>query len=261
MPLRKFRVFTGLCAVIVIVAMGTLSAQNDILITISQPHYPVPAPDESLWHKSQPVKNLICSNGVCEANGKILRNVSLPVQSKNPQDLGIGKVLVASRNIGDPNFAETVVLLVAYDTQDVVGLVLNRRTHVPLSKLFQGLTAAKGRSDPAYLGGPVDTAAVFALLQSSPAIKGAKNIFGGVYLISEKTLFEQAISTETNPSSFHVYLGYAGWNTVQLQKEVEVGAWFIFPADASTVFNSDPDSLWSEMIRKTELKLARSVCR
>jgi putative AlgH/UPF0301 family transcriptional regulator len=57
---------------------------------------------------------------------------------------------------------------------------------------------------------------------------------------------------------FHDYLGYAGWTQDQLRMEVELGAWFIFPADASTVFNRDPDSLWREMIRKTELQLARS---
>jgi len=39
---------------------------------------------------------------------------------------------------------------------------------------------------------------------------------------------------------------------------VELGAWFIFPPDAETVFDSDPDSLWLQMIQKTELKLAGS---
>jgi hypothetical protein len=53
-------------------------------------------------------------------------------------------------------------------------------------------------------------------------------------------------------------VGYAGWTQDQLRMEVELGAWFIFPAEASMVFNADPDSLWLEMIRKTELQLARS---
>jgi len=52
----------------------------------------------------------------------------LPAQSRDIKSLGAGKVLVASRNLGDPNFAETVILLVRYDAQGVVGLVLNRRT-------------------------------------------------------------------------------------------------------------------------------------
>lgn len=184
--------------------------------------------------------------------------VFLPIQSKKTVDLGAGKLLVASRKLGDPNFAETVVLLVRYDAEGVVGLILNRRTHVPLSRVLEGLKAAKGRSDPVYLGGPVETPAVFALFQSPAKLEGAEHIFGGVYLVSTKPLFEQAISARPDPGVFHVYLGYAGWTKNQLRKEVELGAWFIFPPDAETVFDSDPDSLWPQMIQKTELKLAGS---
>jgi putative AlgH/UPF0301 family transcriptional regulator len=184
--------------------------------------------------------------------------VLLPIQSKKAEDLGAGKLLVASRKLGDPNFAETVVLLVRYDAEGVVGLILNRRSHVPLARVLEGLKAAKGRSDPVYLGGPVETPAVFALFQSPAKLEGAEHIFGGVYLISTKPLFEQAISARPDPGVFHVYLGYAGWTSGQLRKEVELGAWFIFPAEAGAVFDADPDSLWSQMIRKTELKLAGS---
>jgi putative transcriptional regulator len=192
------------------------------------------------------------------AKSEIPPAVFLPVQSKSAKDLAAGKLLVASRDLGDPNFVETVVLLVHYDAEGVVGLILNRRTNVPLSRVFEGLKAAKDRSDPVYLGGPVGTPAAFGLLQSPAKLQGAEHIFGKVYLISTKTLFEQTIASRPDPGVFHVYLGYAGWNNDQLRKEVELGAWFIFPADAATVFDADPDSLWSKMIRKTELRLARS---
>lgn len=187
-----------------------------------------------------------------------LPGVFLPIQSKNPDILSAGKLLVASRELGDPIFAKTVILLVQYDPKGVVGLVLNRRTHVPLSRVLESLKAAKDISDPVYLGGPVELPTVFALFQSRAKLEGAEHVFPGVYLISAKTLLEQTISTRPDPGVFHVYLGYAGWSAEQLHNEVEAGAWFIFPADAATVFNADPDSMWSKMIRKTELKLAMS---
>jgi putative AlgH/UPF0301 family transcriptional regulator len=181
----------------------------------------------------------------------------VPIQFKNPQDLGVGKLLVASRGLGDPDFAKTVVLLVHYDDKGVVGLILNRRTDVPLSQVLD-LKAAKGRSDPIYLGGPVAPSSVLGLLESSAKVAKAENIFGGVYLISDKTLFEHTIAAKTDPRVFHVYLGYAGWTQDQLQAETKLGAWFVFPADAATVFNPDPDTLWSQMIEKTELNLAEN---
>jgi len=179
-----------------------------------------------------------------------------PVQSKNIKDLSAGKVLVASRDLADPNFAETVVLLVRYDAQGVIGLMLNRRSDVPLSRAFKDLKAAKDRSDEVYLGGPVGHDAVFALMQSTAKLEGADRVFGGTYLIAAKALFEQTIATRPDPGNFHVYVGYAGWTREQLQMEVALGAWFVFPADAKTVFSSDPDTLWQQMIRETEMKVA-----
>jgi putative AlgH/UPF0301 family transcriptional regulator len=97
---------------------------------------------------------------------------------------------------------------------------------------------------------------VTALLKSPDKVEGAEHIFGGVYLITTKTLLEQTLAGRPDPQVFHVYLGYAGWANIQLRKEVELGAWFIFPADTDAVFNPDPGSLWSQMIRKTQQKLA-----
>ena len=179
-------------------------------------------------------------------------------QSKNAKSLGAGKLLVASRNLGDPRFAKTVILLARYYDHGVLGLILNRRTDVPLSRVLESPKAAKDRSDPVYVGGPLEMPEVFGLLQSPGKLEGAEHVFDGVYLIATKSLFEQTISTRPDPGVFHVYLGYAGWTQDQLRQEVGLGAWFIFPAETSTVFNADPDSLWLEMIRKTELQLVRS---
>ena len=261
MSLRKLRFFTLLATIVAFSAGGRSNGQTrgfDVLTLSLRPHDPAPGPDESLWHMSQPAYKLVRSHWACQAKTEMPPTVFLPVQSKNTKDLGAGKLLVASRDLADPNFAETVVLLVHYDADGVVGLILNRRTEVPLSRVFEDLKAAKGRSDPIYLGGPVETPSVFALLQSKEKPEGAEHIFGGVYLLSTKSLFEKAISARPDPGVFHVYLGYAGWTKDQLRMEVQLGAWFIFQADTRTVFDSDPDSLWWQMIRKTDLKLAES---
>jgi putative transcriptional regulator len=150
-----------------------------------------------------------------------------------------------------------VILLVHYDEKGVVGLVLNRRTDVPLSRVLD-LEGAKGRSDPVYIGGPVGPSGAYALFQTSAKMEKAENIFGGVYLIADKALFEQTISARPYPSVFHVYLGYAGWTQDQLRTEVRLGAWFVFPPDAATIFNSEPDSLWLQMIQKTELQMVKT---
>jgi putative transcriptional regulator len=228
----------------------------DVLTSNFSPFHPAAPSDESRW-RAGGSSNFVPSNFLFPAKPEIPSAAFLPVQSQNPKDLGTGKLLVASRSLGDPNFIKTVILLVRCDTDGVVGLVLNRRTNVPLSQVLD-LESAKSRSDPVYLGGPVETQAVFALLRSKDKLDGAEPVFSGVDLLSTKAPFEKAISGQPDPGSFHVYLGYAGWNNEQLRMELKLGSWFIFQGDAKTVFDSDPDSLWRQMIQKTELQFAGS---
>lgn len=184
---------------------------------------------------------LACTPGFCQSD-----------------DLAVGRLLVASRDLGDPNFAKTVILLVHYDEdKGAVGLVINKRTDVPISRVFHDLKEAGGRNDSVYIGGPVELNSVLALLKSASKPEGAERVFGDVYLISKRDLLSQTLASHTEAAMFHTYLGYAGWGAGQLEHEVELGAWHIVPGDAATVFHADPDSVWPRLIRRTETQIAR----
>jgi putative AlgH/UPF0301 family transcriptional regulator len=255
---RRLLLFATLFTVIVVAAFGTFAVFSAKLET---------SPRNTWLRVPMLAAVRLCSMGLANQrsrwreafdSGSELPAASyVPIQFKDPKSLGLGKLLVASRDLRDPNFAETVVLLVHYDAKGVLGLVLNRRTDVPISQVFD-LKAAKDLSDPVYLGGPVGTSNVFALYQSAVKLEKAENVFGGVYLISDRGLFDKILSGRPDSRSFHVYVGYAGWTEDQLRAEVQTGAWFVFPADAITVFNSNPDSLWLQMIRKTEMQWTKA---
>ena len=259
MSMRKRFLFAMLFTIVALAAARRVSvykAEFDVPKPNTWSRAPAAVAAALPWYNSQLASMPSGWLKAFRTKGELLPALFLPIQFNNPQDLRVGKLLVASRNLGDPDFARTVVLLVRYDEKGALGLILNRRTAVPLSRVLD-LEAAKGRSDPVYFGGPVGPSAVFALLESSVKMEKAENIFGAVYRISDKALFEQTISARPDPGAFHVYLGYAGWTQDQLRTEAQLGAWFVFPADAATVFNSDPDSLWLQMIQKSELQLAK----
>ena len=260
MSLRKGLLFAMLFAIVAMAEPGRVNvhkAEFDVPKPNTLSRAPAPVAPAVPWYGSWPAnKPSRWGKAFCR-KGELVPASLLPTQFKNPKDLGTGKLLVASRGLGDPHFAGTVILLIHYDEDGVVGLFLNRRTEVPLSQVLD-LKAAKDRLDPVYIGGPLEPSAAFALFQSSAKIEKAETIFDGVYLISDKSLFEKTISARPDPSVFHVYLGYAGWTEDQLRTEVQLGAWFIFPADTATIFNSDPNSLWLRMIQRTELRLAKT---
>jgi putative AlgH/UPF0301 family transcriptional regulator len=89
----------------------------------------------------------------------------LPAQSRRIEDLAVGRLLVMEPLAPDPLFAESVILLIHYDTDGVVGLRLNQPSRVPLSRLHE-VNGTSERSDPAYIGGPVQIEEVTALVRA-----------------------------------------------------------------------------------------------
>lgn len=182
---------------------------------------------------------------------------SLLAQSRRPEDLRVGKLLVVPRHSPDPAFAESVVLLVHYAEDGTVGLVINRQTTLPVSRVLRDLKGASNNSDPLYAGGPVQIEAVRALLQSRAGPHDETHLFGNVYLVSKKADLEKALDAGKGSSEFRIYLGYCGWNRGQLENEVNQGGWYIFDGTEGVVFDSKPSTLWSRMIARTELNVVR----
>src|SRR5262249_44250291 len=183
--------------------------------------------------------------------------VSVSAQATERRGLAADKFLVAGRALLDPNFAETVVLLVHYEEDGVVGLIINRRTKIPVARLFPELPdSVKVRSDPLYTGGPVARTMALALLRSRARIEGAEPVLADVSLVSSRALLKKTMEAGSGPAMLRLYAGYSGWTAKQLQGEVELGGWHIFPGDGSMVFDPDPDSVWLRLIRRTEQRIA-----
>ena len=173
-------------------------------------------------------------------------------------ELRPGKILVADKKLRDPNFAQTVILLITYDEDGSVGLVLNHQSDVAISLLLPGVKGASGRKDPAFSGGPVDQKAVLALLRSSTKPDGAQHVSGDIYAVLNQDALEAALASGAGPNRFRLYVGYAGWGPGQLDAETEAGAWHVFNNDAATVFDSSPDSLWDRLMRRADQVIVRA---
>jgi putative transcriptional regulator len=182
--------------------------------------------------------------------------LTMPAQSTH--DLGIGKILVARRDAPDSTFAETVIVVVRYSQGGTVGLMLNRRTEVPVSKALDPLKGASGRSDPVYAGGPVELPNVLALLRANAMPEGAEHVTVKVYLVSTGAVLEKTLAKRPDPADFRVYLGYCGWSPGQLENEISHGFWQVLNGSADIVFDSEPETLWSRLIERAEQRIARA---
>jgi putative transcriptional regulator len=170
------------------------------------------------------------------------------------RELAAGKLLVAARDLPDPNFAETVVLLVEYSRDGAAGLVLNRPSDVPLSRALPGVEQAAGGAATAFIGGPVSQGAVLAL--SRVACDDCPLVGRDVYLVNTPDALKERLTAGADVRRLRVYVGYAGWGGGQLEAETRQGAWRVLEAEARVVFDSDPGTLWRRLITRTEAVLA-----
>jgi putative transcriptional regulator len=177
-------------------------------------------------------------------------------QTTRIDGLGVGKLLVSSQATGDPAFEKSVVLLVQYDRQGTVGLMINRRTQAAISSVLKDVNTSKRGADPIYIGGPVELDSVFALLRSSKKPDEAALVLPGVDMATTKAALEKGFALSSGDGDMRVYIGYCGWAPGQLENEVRLGGWWIFQADTAEIFDPHPESVWGRLIARTEQQIA-----
>ena len=175
-------------------------------------------------------------------------------QSIRPEDLAQGKILIMPREAPDPLFAHSVIVLAHYGKDGAVGLMVHYRSKLTVQRALAGMKGAEKRTDPLFVGGPVDLQGVMALLRSDTPPPGTAHVAGKLYWLSSKQSIATALSEQRKPSDLRIFLGYAGWGPAQLEREVRLGGWYIFDYDEKLVFDDHPETLWQRLIRKTELQ-------
>ena len=169
--------------------------------------------------------------------------------SEKETELARGKFLVASRELLDFNFSQTVVLLIEYGPNGAMGLIINRPTEVRLSELLPDIEELAYRGDNVFIGGPVARNQLLMLIRSDREIDGAHLVFEDVYASTSRAVLEEMANQSDSDESFRVYAGYAGWAPGQLDQEFSRGDWHVLRADKETVFEKEPAQIWAELIR------------
>lgn len=158
-----------------------------------------------------------------------------------------GMLLVAGEGMADPRFQEAVILLVRYDAEGVVGVIINRPTNLTLGEALPGMGASEKRDTPLYYGGPVDPRLLLVLLQGEKPPQDSSAVAGRLHLTGLPQIAERLDSPAGTGEQFMVLLGYAGWSARQLAGEIARGDWYLVPFDEAAVFSEKPETLWREL--------------
>jgi putative transcriptional regulator len=163
-----------------------------------------------------------------------------------------GRLLVATPDLRDPNFARTVVLVLEHGSEGALGIVLNRPTDVRVADALPDWAAACAPPACLFLGGPVQPEAVIAVGQvaaGAAAVEGYRELYDGlgtVDLDADATGFE----------AVRVFVGYAGWSPGQLEGELAAGGWIVVDRAPGDARASSPSELWRDVLRRQPGRVA-----
>ncbi len=163
-------------------------------------------------------------------------------------------LLVATPDLLDPNFAQTVVLVLFPIGGGPLGVILNRPTPLTLKEVFPDQPRLRERSEALYFGGPVRTTGLMFLFRGSASAEGVFPVFDDLFLSNNGEVLDSLLDSPQDGVQRY-FLGYAGWAPVQLEGEIARGGWYVLPADSDTVLNMDPKVMWRELLsRATAIK-------
>lgn len=158
-----------------------------------------------------------------------------------------GQLLLDGGKLQGSFFHRTVVLICQHDLEGAFGLVLNRSSEKTVAELIpEEMPVGLGKLD-VFLGGPVQPSTLSYIHRVEAPASGD--------VLPEISLghsLEEMVALARRPMiarRIKVFAGYAGWSPGQLDEEIKRGAWLTHPASASLVFESDPESLWKQILR------------
>ena len=169
----------------------------------------------------------------------------------SPSSVEKGVFLVASPSLNDPNFRETVVLILEHGAQGTLGLILNRATNMLLSEALPDVSALKGTTHRLFAGGPVQPTVLLLLSRLKEPQADMRSVFDSVYLGGTPDVLERIITKAAPADRFRAFAGYAGWAPGQLGLEMLQGSWAVVPAE-NNLFDQDPAMIWRDSIARLQ---------
>lgn len=166
-------------------------------------------------------------------------------------------LLVAAPGLRDPDYRQTVVIVVPIDNDRHLGVIINRPTRRSLASLFPEHEPSKKVLEPVYFGGPMSRSAVVALVHSDrhPGM-GTISMLKDLFLAMTVNVVDRVI--EQTPNQARYYVGYIVWRPGELRQELDRKLWYVGNPDADIVFRKDTEGMWEEMLRLVRSVTARA---
>lgn len=156
-----------------------------------------------------------------------------------------GLLLVAEPSIiGDVSFNRSVVLLAEYNESGSVGFILNK----PLEHKLRDFVPEVTSKLPVYNGGPVEQDNLYFIHCIPDIIPDSIEISSGIYWGGDFSAIVDLLKEDKlKKDQIRFFLGYSGWESDQLEQELEVNSWVVVPNNYNnSIIGKTNINFWKE---------------
>ena len=159
---------------------------------------------------------------------------------------GKGRLLISDPFLHEPVFKRSVILLTEHNEEGSVGFILNKPVNI---KLNDAMARLPEFDSPLFYGGPVQRDSLYYIHTMGKNISDSIEIYDGLYwggnFEALKILME---TSDVKASELRFFIGYSGWGSKQLDKELKEKSWIVAPK-AENIMETAPEKLWNMLLK------------
>ncbi len=156
--------------------------------------------------------------------------------------ISAGKILLAEPFMQDPHFGRAAVLVTEHWDGGTAGFILNKTLEVGVADLIDGFPEFEAS---AFFGGPVSTDTLHFLHCVGGLLEDSMPIMPGIWAGGDFEKLKFLISQQlVTPEQVRFFVGYSGWESGQLDEELEGGSWVVVDGHPNFLFKMPHQNLW-----------------
>ncbi|MEX1188749.1 MAG: YqgE/AlgH family protein [Bacteroidia bacterium] len=164
-----------------------------------------------------------------------------------------GRILLSEPFLTDSFFKRSAILLAENTENGAMGFILNKPVGYVINELITDFPEFDAQ---VYFGGPVESNSLF-FIHTVPDLLGFSfEIEDGIFYGGDYDKVKKYASLDLlKPSEIRFFAGYSGWDTGQLDFEMEEDSWLVFDRP-ETLLQMKPESLWGELLKQSRSEMA-----
>lgn len=158
------------------------------------------------------------------------------------------QLLLAMPQLDDAWFKEAVILLLEHNEKGAMGFSINKPAPISIHDVFSQLNIVAPNvnveAHPVVIGGPVQPEAGFILHPPTEQVWETSQAINETLWLTHSKDILAAIAVGRGPKHSLIVLGYAGWESGQLEGELLQNAWLNVPCPQDILFTVPLAERW-----------------